>query len=342
MSVSLAASEVVVQVHGSALGAHPGAEVSGVVIEAGESARDWLGRSVVVPRLLPCGECGPCLRGRTAVCVSGAGRRQGRRGLPQPQERQEIVPCRYLLPLGPPLLDEARAVPAEEVWRYAALADTVSAPYDGLVRAGVSPGELCVVIGGGSRAAAAVLVARALGCQVVVVGGHAASREALTAAPFGALGALDGGALDPAGAWAAVREIAGRAEVPVHGAVLIETTGTDAGRARALGMIEAGGTAILLDRQDPVGAGQAGPLPAGPGLDGPALLERVCREQGRVLGAPAAHPDLLPELLALVQRAELDLGALTLAVAPTEIEDTLARRRRGEGDAVRLLVARYL
>lgn len=335
MSVSLAAGEVLVQVHGSALGAHPGAEVSGVVIDAGESARDWLGRSVVVPRHLPCGECGPCLRGRTAVCMSGS--RQGRRG----PRSQESVPCRYLLPLGPPLLDEAQAVPAEEVWRYAALADAVSAPYDGLVRAGVSPGELCVVIGGGSRAAAAVLVARALGCQSVVVCGDGASREALTAAPFGALGALDSGALDPAGAWAAAREMAGRAEVPVHGAVLIETTGTDAGRARALGMIEAGGTAILLDRRDPVGAGQAGPLPAGPGLDGPALLERVCREQGRVLGVPASHPDLLPELLALVQRADLDLRALTVAISPTEIEDVLARQRRGEGAAVRLEVARY-
>src|SRR3954451_22146704 len=41
-----------------------GHEVSGTVVAAGTQARDWLGRGVIVPAVLPCGECDPCRRGR--------------------------------------------------------------------------------------------------------------------------------------------------------------------------------------------------------------------------------------------------------------------------------------
>ncbi|MCS6915289.1 MAG: alcohol dehydrogenase catalytic domain-containing protein [Myxococcales bacterium] len=310
-------AEVAVCVHGSALGAHPGAEVAGVVEEAGEAAREWLGRAVVVPRLLPCGECGLCVRGQVASCPA-----QQRRGRLEEYER---VPVRYLLPLGPPLLTEA--IPAGEVWRYAALADALAAPYAGLCRAGISPGEMCVVIGGGWRAGAAVAVIRALGCHAVVLAPRPEDRERLCAPPFGAVAALDSTTLDPEGARDELRGIAMRLEVPAPRLCVLETTGTDAGRARAVALLAEGGTAVLLDRSTPPGL--AAPLPAGPALGGPAVLQRLCEEQAAVLGAGAAHPDLLPELLALVVRGALELSALTIAIPPEELEAVLARRRCG-------------
>lgn len=338
MSSSLAPADILVAVHGSALGAHPGAEVSGVVTDTGAAAAHLRGRPVLVPRLLPCGECSLCQRGRVAVCPGL--RRHG------PPAAEVVVPARFVVPLGPPLFPAE--VPADRLWRFAALADTLGAPHAGLLRAGQSPGELCVILGGGVRAAGAALVVRAIGCQAVVICANAEQRAGLLEPPFQVAAVLDSAALDPDGARAAVREAAQSLGLRPHGLTLLETSGSDAGRARALAMVESGGIAVLLDRAaaGPVGpqTEMPSPLPAGPAL-GIAALDRICDQQGAVLGAGAAHPDLLPELVALALRAELPLDAFTDPVEPTDQAqaEVLAARRAGQAGAaaLRLPIVRF-
>src|SRR6185503_12114 len=137
-----AAGEVVVEAAGIALGVEPAAEVAGAVIAAGESAGEWIGRRVVVPRCLPCGECERCRRGRVASCPA----RVRREGLVS----HEIVPARFLVSVEPPLWPDA-VTPPVELWQLAALADAAATPYGALVRTGLGPGELLVVVGGGVR-----------------------------------------------------------------------------------------------------------------------------------------------------------------------------------------------
>ena len=38
------------------------------MVDAGEGAEGWLGKSVIVPAVLPCGECDLCKRGLTTIC----------------------------------------------------------------------------------------------------------------------------------------------------------------------------------------------------------------------------------------------------------------------------------
>ena len=45
-----------------------GHEISGRVVAAGSGAESWLGKSVIVPAVMPCGECDLCKRGRAAIC----------------------------------------------------------------------------------------------------------------------------------------------------------------------------------------------------------------------------------------------------------------------------------
>jgi len=45
-----------------------GHEISGRVVAAGAGAESWLGRSVIVPAVLPCGECDLCQRGLAPIC----------------------------------------------------------------------------------------------------------------------------------------------------------------------------------------------------------------------------------------------------------------------------------
>jgi 6-hydroxycyclohex-1-ene-1-carbonyl-CoA dehydrogenase len=45
-----------------------GHEISGRVVAAGPGAEDWLGRAVVVPAVMPCGECAACGSGHGQIC----------------------------------------------------------------------------------------------------------------------------------------------------------------------------------------------------------------------------------------------------------------------------------
>ena len=45
-----------------------GHEISGTVVAAGPGAEGWIGQAVVVPAVLPCGECPACAAGRGQIC----------------------------------------------------------------------------------------------------------------------------------------------------------------------------------------------------------------------------------------------------------------------------------
>lgn len=347
---SLATGFADIAVVGSALGAYPGAEVVGLVqalpSEDGSTEGQALqvGQLVLVPRLLPCGECDACRRGRVAVCAQ----RLPRPGRPQPTER---LPVRFLLPLAPPYC----GLPPPEVdwFRYAAFADALLAPYAALVRAGVGPGSLCAVVGRGARAALAAVVAKAMGAATVIVsaGLSAGDQDQLLAAPFDVLSVLRDERLDAAAIRSALRGLAQGAGLPPHGICVLETSGSDAGRALAIGLLERGGTALLLDRAQPLLREEAAPfdreaslamdLPLGPTHSSLALLDRAVAEGCQIVGGGSVHPDLLIELLALCQRAGVDLCQLTRRITPSQIDSTMADRRQGLGDLLMLPVVDY-
>jgi len=257
-------SEVVVRVAGRALGVEPAAEIAGAVVQAGDAAREWLGRRVVVPRLLPCGDCDRCRRGRVASCPS----RAKRQWVPE-----ETLPARFLC-----ALDDF--APDAELWRAAALADAAAAPFAALARAGLAPGDGVVVIGDGPRAVLASAIVRAKGARPIGIDTSLAPEE-------------------------------------TDADIVLETTGSAAGRHRALALLAPGATAVFLD-----GPGAELPVP-------PPDWTRFCAGERRLLGAEAAHPDLMPEVCALFARGELPLDDLLLPISPDEIDATQAARREG-------------
>ncbi len=303
-AVTLQASEVAVSVGGSALGAFPGAECVGLVVDAGAAALHLQGQAVIVPRILPCGECPSCRRGAVIACPQ-------RRARPTVPQAYEVVPARYVLPLVPPFVSQPPL--SDSLWHYAALADGLLAPYTGLVRAGVSPGTVCVILGMGIRAALAAAIAEALGLFVVQFQPE------------------EYAALDPAAARRRVADLAQAQGLPLAGACLVETVGSDAARARALRMAEPASSIVLLERAQPLG-GLSGQLVAEPQggaqLVSVAALESLLSSQSQVL-AVAPHPDLLTELLALCERSRIDLSTLTRPVAVEEVEAVMEARRCG-------------
>ncbi len=45
-----------------------GHEVSGRVVQAGPGAERWHGHAVLIPAVIPCGECDQCRRGKGTIC----------------------------------------------------------------------------------------------------------------------------------------------------------------------------------------------------------------------------------------------------------------------------------
>jgi threonine dehydrogenase-like Zn-dependent dehydrogenase len=214
---------------------------------------------------------------------------------------------------------------------------------------------LCAVVGKGSRAALSAVVARAMGAAAVIVcpGLVDRDRDRLLSAPFEALDVLRDETEDPVATRRRLREIAATAGLPPHGLCILEASGSDAGRAYALGILEGGGAAILLDRAQPLGPPAASPpqadlgpglamdLPVGPAHGSLSLLDRAAAEGCQILGGGSVHPDLLIELLALCERARIDLRALTRRVSPSEMDEVMAQRRQGTGDLLTLPIVDY-
>ncbi|MDH3741366.1 MAG: alcohol dehydrogenase catalytic domain-containing protein, partial [Hyphomicrobiales bacterium] len=45
-----------------------GHEISGTVVATGAGAESWLDQTVIVPAVIPCGECDECSRGKGTIC----------------------------------------------------------------------------------------------------------------------------------------------------------------------------------------------------------------------------------------------------------------------------------
>jgi D-arabinose 1-dehydrogenase-like Zn-dependent alcohol dehydrogenase len=244
MNAPSRAVDVVVEAAGAALGVEPAAEIAGVVVDAGEGAREWIGRRVVVPRLLPCGDCDHCRRGRVAQCPSLRKR--------ETLERRQSVPARWLTSVEPPLWPEG-----VELWQLAALADAALSPYTALSRAGVGPSDTVVVYGNDARAAFARQIAAAKGAKIV--------------------------------------------PMAVNGSIVIATRAQE--WPRAMKQLAGGVMVALLDAEE-VATDWA----------------QLVREEVHIQGVVGGHPDLLPELCALVVRGQLRLADAVRRVTADEAD----------------------
>ena len=245
-------ADAIVEVAGAALGL--ASEISGTVVDAGEAAREWIGRRVVVPRLLPCGDCDRCRRGRVATCSARI--LNERSAL----TRTEEVPARWLTSVEPPLWPEG-----VELWQLAALADAALTPYTALSRAGVGPSDRVVVLGNDARARFAADIVAAKGATLV------------------------------------------ESDATPDGAIVIATRPPF--WARALTRIAPGVTTVLL------GGGASDTFVVDP---------KFVVAEGQLITVFEGHPDLLPELVALVVRGQLPLAPAVRRVGAVDAESARA------------------
>ncbi|MDH4108727.1 MAG: 6-hydroxycyclohex-1-ene-1-carbonyl-CoA dehydrogenase [Gammaproteobacteria bacterium] len=139
-----------------------GHEISGRVLLAGAGAESWIGREVIVPAVIPCGECDSCRRGKPTICSR---QRMPGNDIHGGFATHVVVPARGLCPVDPARLGAAGLELAE----VSVVADAVTTPYFAVTQAGVGEGDLVVVNGVGGVGGYCAQVARAFGATVVAL-----------------------------------------------------------------------------------------------------------------------------------------------------------------------------
>jgi 6-hydroxycyclohex-1-ene-1-carbonyl-CoA dehydrogenase len=208
----------------------------GTVLEAGEGAclEDGRplspGQAVVVPAVLPCGECVLCRSGRDNACLA---QKMPGNDFDGGFTTHMTLPARHLVPI-------QALPPGHALWQLAVVADAVTTPYQALVRAAVREGDPVIVIGAGGVGAFGVQIAAAFGGRVIAVDVDAVRLE--RAGSHGArVGVLTRGLSDEA-ARKAVQESAKALGFPRHGWKIFEMSGTAAGQRLAFSLVNTAGT----------------------------------------------------------------------------------------------------
>ncbi len=184
----------------------PGHELAGVVAAVGERVRSWsVGERVTVPFVLGCGICEQCQLGAAQVCTDQ--RQPGFTGPGSFAERVAIERADFNLVALPARLDFVTT--ASLGCRFATAFRALTA------HARVEAGQWVAVFGCGGIGLSAVMIAKALGAQVVAVDASAAALERAT--DIGAVAVVDSGR-EPDTAGAVIVATGGGAHVSMDAA----------------------------------------------------------------------------------------------------------------------------
>lgn len=212
-----------------------GHEISGTVVEAGAGAEHWTGRNVVVPAVLPCGECAACRAGRGQICPTQIFPGSDVHGGFATHVR---LPARSLCPV-PNLRDPAVNPGGIELSALSVVADAISTPYQAIVRSGLAGGDVAVFVGAGGVGGFGIQVAAALGAAVVAIDVN--PERLARMARHGASLTIDPSTVDLKGLRKQVRAFAESRGVPTWRTRIFETSGSPKGQATAFALLGHGG-----------------------------------------------------------------------------------------------------
>ncbi len=210
-----------------------GHEISGTVVDTGAKMAQLMGKKVVIPAVLPCGECDLCRRGRGNIC-----RQQTMPGNDFHGGFADYVrvPGRYLASV-----EDLKGFDLADI---CVVADAVTTPMMAVKRAGLREGDVAIFIGVGGIGGFGVQIAAAYGARVIAIDIDAARLEKL--GRFGASYLIDASNKDSKTVQKEVRDFIKSASLPDYGWKVFETSGTAAGQDLAFSLLSFAGTLAVV------------------------------------------------------------------------------------------------
>ncbi|KAA3601491.1 MAG: 6-hydroxycyclohex-1-ene-1-carbonyl-CoA dehydrogenase [Calditrichaeota bacterium] len=218
-----------------------GHEISGFIESAGENAQEWLGKAVIVPAVMPCGECELCKKGRGTIC-----RKQQMPGnhVDGGFASHLVVPKTYLCEVDVKDDNEIFGDSGVTLKELSVIADAITTPYQAVKNAGLVEGDLAIFVGVGGVGGYGVQIAKAFGAKVVAIDIDNRKLEKLK--DFGADLILNSKELDERTIKKTIKEFVKESSANPFEWKIFETSGNPAGQNLAYSLLTFGATLSVV------------------------------------------------------------------------------------------------
>lgn len=281
-----------------------GHEISGIVI-GGEPS--FIGKEVIIPAVMPCGECEVCLSGRSNRCLSQQmpGYSMGVYG---GFSSHIVVPAKFLCPV-----ENRGAIPLEHL---SVIADAVTTPYQAALRAKLQPGDRAIVIGAtGGVGSYMIQIAKTMGCDTVI--GIGRDEEKLTMMQkYGADFTINLTGLDHKEVKEQFKAFCKDSRLcSPHGWKIFEVTGTKNGQDLALSLLSFTGTLVVV----------------GYGTDPTTFkMSRLMALDAEIIGTWGCPPEKYSDVLKMCLDGRVSLGPFVEQRPMSEIAHVFKQAHLGE------------
>jgi 6-hydroxycyclohex-1-ene-1-carbonyl-CoA dehydrogenase len=278
-----------------------GHEISGKVL-AGPPG--LIGKNVIVPAVLPCGECDICKSGRSNICQNQLMPGNDFHGGFASHIK---VPHKYLCPVPDKVLEKYSLA------QLAVVADAISTPYQVVEKSELVQGDLAVIIGVGGVGIYGALIAKIKGAKVLAID---INDEKLTKVKgFGIDATLNSNGLDFKAIKSKVREVAKELGTSKFGWKIFDFSGTKPGQELGFGLVTFASTLSIVGfTMDKI----------------EARLSNLMAFDAKIIGTWGCKPELYPEVIELIQNDQLIIDQFVETMPLSNInqvfKDTLAHK----------------
>ncbi len=269
-----------------------GHEISGTVLEGPAQLK---GKPVIIPAVLPCGECELCRKGRSNICQN---QKMPGNDFHGGFASHIVVPVRHLASVPDSALAD------HSLAELAVIADAVTTPYQVIVKSELQSGDFAVVIGVGGIGTYTAQLARIFGAVVLALDISQEQLDSLAAVDISHT--LNTSGLDVKEIKKRVKAVCREVNAPPYGWKIYETSGTRAGQELAFALLGFAGTLSIV------------------GFTMEKLevrLSNLMAFDAQAIGTWGCKPELYPGAINLVADGKLKLKPFTETFPMSRIND---------------------
>ena len=211
-----------------------GHEISGKVVASGNAFQHLVGKNVVIPAVLPCGECELCKGGRSNICRN---QKMPGNDFNGGFASHITVPARFVCEI-------PNNTGKFKLEQLSVIADAVTTPYQSVMRSNLKKGDLAVVIGVGGIGIYMAQFAKQAGAKVIAIDIDDAKLQ--KAKQLGMDFAINSQNMPEKDLKDAIRNLVKENKLPKHQWKVFETSGTAAGQNVAFSLLSFAGTVAIV------------------------------------------------------------------------------------------------
>ena len=269
-----------------------GHEISGTVVKGPD---EWLNKKVIIPAVLPCGECELCKRGRGNICQKQL---MPGNDFDGGFASHIKVPYRFLCPISDNVLEKY------SLEQLSVIADAVTTPYQVIKKSELQTGDLAIVIGVGGVGIYGALIAKILGAKVLAI--DIDDEKLNTAKDNGVDAILNIKGLDIKAIKGKIKEISKELGVSRFFWKIYEMSGTKAGQELGYALVSFTSTLSIvgftLDKSE-------------------VRLSNLMAFDANVIGTWGCKPELYPDVVDLIATDKLKINQFVETFPMSKIND---------------------